>query len=37
MAEDKQKAIEIMLRICNQPNIEWKMYFEAVMMYMRLG
>ena len=37
MADQPEKAIEIMLRVCNQPNIEWKMYFEAVMMFMRLG
>jgi hypothetical protein len=37
MAEDNNKAIEIMNRLINQPNIEWKIQFEAVMMFMRLG
>jgi hypothetical protein len=37
MAEDQSKAIEIMNRLICQPNIEWKVQFEAVMMFMRLG
>ena len=37
MVEDNNKATEIMNRLINQPNLEWKILFEAVMMFMRLG
>ena len=37
MAGENERALEIMQRVRTQSNAEWKIQFEAVMMYMRMG
>lgn len=37
MIGDNERALEIMQRIRAQSTAEWKIQFEAVMMYMRMG
>ena len=37
MIGEYSRALELMNRIRSQSNAEWKIQFEAVMMYMRMG
>lgn len=37
MIGENDRAIALMRKVRAQPNVEWKVQFEAVMMYMRMG
>lgn len=37
MIGENDRALALMKRVRSQPNVEWKVQFEAVMMYMRMG
>jgi len=37
MVGENERALEIMQRVRTQSNAEWKIQFEAVMMFMRMG
>ncbi len=37
MVGENERALEIMQRVRSQSNAEWKIQFEAVMMFMRMG
>jgi hypothetical protein len=37
MIGETDRALVLMKRVRSQPNVEWKVQFEAVMMFMRMG
>ena len=37
MIGENDRALSVMKKVRSQPNVEWKVQFEAVMMYMRMG